>query len=199
MAIAVDVDDVLCDTVNSIIPLCNRVFGVYKTRDDFKTYQISDVYGGAREAGIKMFRDFLQTPEGQAMPPVKGAVEGIRSLNNLDDLIIITCRDGRFRRETEEWLDKHFSGMFSAVYMNEKAKNKGNEYYKSVVAVDKGVTLLIEDQIKHAEDCAKAGIPVLLCDNPWNQTEYDVLPHLLITRVYTWPEMTVRIMYDNLT
>ncbi|MFH1064515.1 MAG: hypothetical protein V1729_05520 [Candidatus Woesearchaeota archaeon] len=199
MAIGIDIDDVLCDTVASLVPVCNSHFGAYHTRDEFKTYQISDVYGCTRAEGLQLYYDFLQTPKGAAMPPVDGSVEGIKALSTIDDLIVITSRHERFRRETEEWLDLHYPGMFSAVHMNHNPDTTDNRYDKSIVAVDTGITLLLEDQIHHAESCARAGIPILLLDTPWNQVEYDVFPHILMTRVYSWPEIVVRVYTNNLT
>lgn len=56
---------------------------------------------------------------------------------------------------------------------------------KSEVCKEIGASVLIDDALKHAEEVASHGIPVLLPDKPWNR---DYTPPGVV-RVQSWNDI----------
>lgn len=80
--------------------------------------------------------------------------------------------------------------MIKEVYFgNSNDINEGKEIRKSDICKKLGADLLVDDQLEHAEDCARVGIEVLLYNSPWNQG----IPLCGVTRVYSWHDIIDKI------
>ena len=187
--IAVDFDDVLMHFNTSFLTFHNRLFGtnlIYENLTRYDDWEV--VYGCDKETMAKRAKHFYHSPDHMLVPPVSGAVEAIKFLSETYSLQIVTSRPDSTRSPTLKWLDNHVKDLFHDFHFTNiyagaiDTKPKA----KSEVCREIGAVLLIDDAMKHAQDVAESGIPVLLPDRPWNQGIEPGGVH----RKHSWEEMT---------
>jgi len=186
MVINIDIDDTLSEFVKQYLLFYNGIEGTTFTPEQLTTYSLSALFGITREEQRQLLQKFYSSPEFQAMPCIPGAVEGVARLRESSQLVSVTARSKSLEEQTRGWITKHFGNAFSGIFPTSFSLS-GPSIRKSAVCLDLGVRLTIEDSLHHATDIASEGIPVILLDKPWNQT--DSLPEN-VTRVYSWEEIT---------
>ncbi|KAG8847535.1 hypothetical protein FRB96_001582 [Tulasnella sp. 330] len=149
--IAIDMDDVLCQTVGALTESS-------ETREKLKVFQ-------------QKGHDNIE--------PVAGSLEALCGLRSMGfRLIIITARSHEDERGTMEWLEKYLPDVFQEVIftshfavMDQAAMNANPWAGKSkaeVIKAKDGV-LLIDDSLENAMICASQGIHVMLFGGyPWS-------------------------------
>jgi len=105
-------------------------------------------------------------------PPVKGALEGIKTLNE-HEIWIVTGRPSMIKNITEKWLSVIRLNMTS--FSLSVRENK--------LSVANGFDVFIDDFFDEVVNFGQAGIYTLLFDRPWNQS--GVLPETC-KRVHDW-------------
>ncbi|PIP55788.1 MAG: hypothetical protein CO183_00770 [Candidatus Zambryskibacteria bacterium CG_4_9_14_3_um_filter_42_9] len=185
MNIGFDLDDVLLDFMNSLIPYHNNVFGTNNEREHFKNNDIASIWSCTKEEEIQRVFDFFASPEHLQASPIPGAVEGIRNLKEHHNLSVITARPEELKEKTIEWLEKHYANMFDGIYFTNQYHGSGPKRSKGEICHELGVNIFVDDILENAEDVVSFGIPVLLFDKPWNQAEV----RSPITRVRSWEEI----------
>ena len=89
------------------------------------------------------------------------------------------------RRKTQEWLESHFAGKFSAAHFCNHYTG-GMPVRKSEVCSNRKIQILIEDSLIHLMESKATGVYGILLDQPWNEVpESRELPRG-IERVKTW-------------
>ena len=157
------------------------------------SYSFREVFGYSEEENQKRVLDFFKSEYFQNIRPVKGAKEMITQLAKEHQLCIITARTSVIRKETEQWLLKHFSNTFHCINLTNQWHGVGKKQLKSEIGKREKIDMLIDDSLQHALDCASKGIFVFLMDlgYPWNQTS-EKLPEN-IKRVHSWEEIVQEI------
>jgi uncharacterized HAD superfamily protein len=187
MIIGIDVDDVLADFMNSLIKYHNDRYKTNYSKGDFKSYNLWETIGGNEEETVGKIYDFYHTIHFDKIPPTEGAQEAIDLLKINNSLRVITSRPYDIHDQTLSWLDRYFPNKFEeAHFTNEWAGGIGRPTRKKDVCLKYNVSILIEDSLEYAKDCATTGTNVLLMDKPWNQSELSDK----ITRVKSWNEVT---------
>ena len=92
MLIAVDLDDVLADTVNAVVSFHNETYGTTLTREDFISPHWEDVWGGTRAESVNKFLEFTRSPYFTDVSPIAGSQRAIASLKKSHELVIVTSR-----------------------------------------------------------------------------------------------------------
>ncbi|KXN81131.1 hypothetical protein AN958_06085 [Leucoagaricus sp. SymC.cos] len=179
--IAIDLDDVLCQTNEAVSEWHNEVYG---TKMDISTfyyyYYWKNPYWGTIQETFDKVKDFYKTDRIFQAAPVPGAREGIQTLKNMGfRLIIVTARQEDVADESWNWVTMYFPGLFDNIICTGQFKdaNKiGHEVItklsKSQVCDDLGAKLLIDDSSENALQCVTAAkpTPVLLFGNyEWNK------------------------------
>ncbi|OCF60381.1 hypothetical protein L486_00014 [Kwoniella mangroviensis CBS 10435] len=202
--IAVDMDDVLCQTNATIVHMHNELFDTQPplTLDDFKNYLYWMNRGwGTPEETVGMVAKLYQGGLYMRAPPVEGAKEGLRRLKDLGyNLIIITARSENQRTGTEDWIAEylpdifdeiHFTGAFQHLEPTREEK-EGHVARKAVVSHHKrskaeiihntSSLFLIDDSSENAYDVSTSTYPhegptkvLLFGDYPWNAIVHDPL------------------------
>jgi len=188
MLIAIDLDEVLADTLTSLIKYHNNEYDTSFRRADFFSYSWWEVWGGTREESIKKFMQFSRTSLFTSIKPIAQSQKGILTLSQKHSLHVVTSRQSELASATHSWINTHFPGMFTQVHvinhpqwaLGGSTRTKG-EYCKEMRA-----DLLIEDSLEYARECNDFSIPVLLIDSPWNQ---GVFPSHTV-RVNDWEDVT---------
>lgn len=187
MKIALDLDEVIADTLCTIIQFHNDTYGTRLTREQFTSYRFWEIWGGTREEAVDKVHAFHRTSYAHSVRPVAGAQDAVCALGKENDLYIVTSRANEFVGKTEQWLATHFPGAFAEVHFaNHYSKNDRTEKSKADICEKLGVQMLVEDSVDFAIECAREGRDVFLLDRPWNQT--DRLPSG-VYRVSSWEEI----------
>lgn len=188
LRIAIDVDDVLADSLPEFIAAFNRRFGL----------QVS-----VSEAGWEIFRRYPEIPPEEiraffaelyqadflgSRSLLPGAREGVEQLHqDGHHLFIITGRLHQDRNITQRWLIK--TGL--STFFQEVVHRDGIEapLHKRQAAERLRLDVLLEDEYQLAVAAAELPLRVLLFDRPWNQGP---LPSQVV-RIHSWPEVTLRL------
>lgn len=188
MKIAVDVDEILANLIDPVIAFHNEQFQTSLVRNDFTSYNFDEVWGGTHVEAIQKVHQFFETEHFRNIRPVVGAVEGVQKLKEKHDLFVVTSRQSVVEEQTKAWLNQHFPEMFKEIHVTNGFSLSGQKRLKKDVCKQVGASLLIDDCLEYALDCAAAGIPVVMLDYPWNQTKPGELPEN-VKRVFSWEEI----------
>lgn len=185
--IAVDIDDVLTPHFQDLITWYNNEYDTHLTlinqhRMDPRPWGTESV-----PTAVKRVHRFFETTEFKNALPFQEAIKVLRRLSSTYDLVAITSRDEIIEKVTREWLDKHFTALFTAAHFTARYNLEGKSRSKIDVCLSIGAEFLIDDAMDVALEAAGKGIKVLLFgDYPWNQSEQ--LPQN-VSRVSGWNEV----------
>lgn len=190
--LAVDIDDVLAGSTDVIRKIANNKTGHNLSMDHYK---VSGPYWGYYEHvmisnGIKskathqeVMDEWTQTHH--ISEPITGATEALKALSTRYKIILITARDPKIREDTEEWLQKHFSGMYDDLHVIGNFKVVDKPKTKGEICKQIGASWLIDDNPEHCMTAMAHGIDTILFgEYGWH---FDAPEHL--ERCRNWQEV----------
>ena len=186
MRIAIDIDDVLADTLNSFIARYGSLYGIKLKRDQFITYNWRDPLGLTHGEFSERFLSMVEDGLFDNLEPMAGAAEAVGKLKNSHDLSAVTSRPIFLAGVTEKWLEKHFGSAFGNVFYTRDVPFGPEIKSKYRICQEIKAAVLVEDYFEFAADCAANGIKVYLFDAPWNRA---IAKQKNVTRVGSWPEL----------
>ncbi|PID87583.1 hypothetical protein CSB07_00700 [Candidatus Gracilibacteria bacterium] len=171
--IAIDCDEVLAASFQYFLDYFDirKKDGKKAKFSDLKYYIFcrNDGFLGENEEYIEKFiKLYLDDEKNLKLPPVSGALEGIKKLKKFGKkLYIITARQEFLKNYTKSWLGKYFGEVFEDIIF---CNHEGGGVYKdkSQICKEVGATLLIEDNLDYALECSEKGVEVILFEKPWN-------------------------------
>lgn len=93
--------------------------------------------------------------------------ELIRALQQ-HEIVFISGRPENYRKQTEEWLDKHYPGHYSYLYMRPTNNTEPDYIIKERIYDDnfanRDILLVIDDRKQVVDMWRKKGLTVLQCD-----------------------------------
>ncbi len=192
--IAVDIDDVLAAFAKGFTDFSNQKWGTHLTPDDYNEHW-AVVWGvdeqEAKKRGKIIHANATKILGGLSHDP--NAKSTLVKLAKKYKLVIVTSRRRAIQKDTLEWLDKHFKGIFAELHFAgiwddlEKDLKFRLKATKAEIVKQIGADYLIDDQPKHCFAAAEAGIMSLLFgDYRWNRSVQ--LPKGVI-RVKSWQEV----------
>jgi len=184
MIIAVDLDDVLADSLTSFIEFYNKYYDKELRYEDFTAYTLNEIKRIPREEENKILEHFDKSEYFDNIKPMRDAVEVIEELSKKHEIIIITSRTKDKEQKTINWVNKFLKGIKKVYFIRKNYHEKPKT--KSEICKEINANILIEDNLSYAKNCAENGIKVLLVDYPWNQEKN---LHPLIRRVKSWKEI----------
>jgi 5'(3')-deoxyribonucleotidase len=122
--IAVDLDQTLCHTLDSLVEWHNDTYCTNFSVTDFHTLDYWKVWGGTREETYRKIREFYDSSYFDRIKPVKDfALEALKMLKKRHfQLVIITSRQQFIAEKTKKFIDRHYPGkyafMCNFVYIN---------------------------------------------------------------------------------
>ncbi|MBT3642896.1 hypothetical protein HN604_00530 [archaeon] len=187
MRIGIDVDEVLAGLLPAIISYHNETHDTSLTREDFKTFNFWESWGGTQEESEQKVCDFFKSPHFKNIRPIEGSQDAVNILKEDHELFVITSRQDEIVQATIEWLNVHFPKTFSKIYFagHYFSSNENSKTKKQICDFLK-IELLIEDNINYALECKTSKRKILLLNQPWNQEQG--LPKE-IKRVHSWEEI----------
>ncbi len=184
MKIGLDFDDVIAHLFEQLLEFYNSKKGKNHTLDELIEYDLWVNWNIPKEEAMELINEFHERQEVETTKPIENAIESIfKILHNGDKLWIITARHPRFKHKVEDFIEHHFRGKRIEVITTRDFKPE-QHLKKFQICKELDIEIMIEDSGKNALECAKAGIKVILFDNPWNKN----FEHENITRVNGWKE-----------
>lgn len=185
MRIGIDIDEIIAATLDAMMKYHNGMYGTSLKQADVFSYKLWEVWGGSEEEARQKWHEFFETDHFMGICPIAGAFVALSVLKERGhELFAITARPHHIAKKTEDWLDEHFPAVFSGVRFANTHGLSGSKHKKSELCIELGIGVLVEDDPRHAIDCADNGVDVILFDYPWNQVE---LPER-VQRVYSWDD-----------
>lgn len=179
--VAVDLDNVICDTDPKIRGIIERISGISLSQDEITNYAYSralinrGIESSAAKQIVKEAIEVFHESECLNVEPVDGALDGIYKLLNASFSIVIpTSRPDTCEENTKEWLSSFEMPYHELLFLEDKTRNAQSWTY------------LIEDAMHHAHAVCEAGTPVCILDYPWNRTTSSCQ---FIYRVKDWNEI----------
>jgi len=187
--IAVDIDEVLSETLKSMLKKHKYTINHRKIAwEDLTNYNVWDIESLwlSKKQAIRMFATFqLWSGLFNKIEPVQWAKKNIKKLKEQwYKFYAITARLSILKPATLLWLNKHFYWCFEKVIFANfftKWEKKKSDICKEIWA-----GIIIEDNLETCIDCANQWIKCFLFDKPRNQCEN--LPEN-IKRIYNWNEV----------
>ncbi len=184
--IGFDLDDVLLNFSDALRFHLNRLLKKDFERSDMTSFRVENVYGITGEEMRKIIDNFYLHDDHINAEPMEGAVESIKNLAEKNDLYIVTAKPDHLEKITLDWVNKYFPGIFKEIHFANHFNSLKKKKMKSQICTENGIEIFVDDALDNSLDLANKGIPVLMPDRPWNQT--NDLPEL-IKRVYSWEEI----------
>lgn len=187
--IAVDLDDVLSQSNETMRLHVNEHYGGQHTEEDFLIdapyFKYWETVGGIKpEEGEIRYQSYKIIRNTKAMQPVSGALTALQKLQKKYKLIIVTARGREDAEATETWLEGHYPGIFHGVEFVPEAWLPNAEITKANICQQIGASYLIDDSLEHCEIVAKTGINCLLFGE-YGWSRYRQLPPHII-RLKDW-------------
>lgn len=192
--IAVDLDEVLGSFVEQLCAFHNERYGSCLSVSDFRSYQFWQVWGGTREEAQRKVYAFFDSHHFRQIPPIPNAKSALERLKQLGHrLFVVTSRQLVIEEETKRWLDAHYPGLFDGVRFGNHYANQGNPISKPELCRQIGASVIIDDCLEYAQQCAEAEMTVFLFDwdgrYPWNKVSPESGLHHRIQRITSWDDI----------
>lgn len=162
LTIAVDCDDVLLPSVQSIIDIYNRKYGTAVAYKDAYSTDVPQWQAAPEQITERIF-DIQLSSEYTSVKPFAEAVEVCSRLARWHSLYLVTARPDSIMTFTLAMIDQHFPDVFSEIEHIGLDGNKGDVCH--LLQAD----VLIDDRHKHLRTAYDRGIENLLWfgDYPW--------------------------------
>jgi len=187
MKIGIDMDSVIAEIIAPMVEFHNERYHTNLTVEDHVAYDLSRVWKCDPTDVLSRIFEYYESPFFDKVQPVPGSQTAIRHLSRKHELILITSRPYVIEQKTREWLRVYFPGMFKKIcHTNQVSRAHEERKRKSQVCRDEGISLMIDDAVDYALDCAEAGIQVYLFPALWNRK---APVHKRIQPVRGWDEI----------
>ena len=186
MKIGIDIDGVLADCIKAIHLFYNRMYGAELRPEDYVHYDLEKVWGGSKARATQIVSSFYLSREFEQIIPVESSQEAVNELSRSHHLIAITSRPESVKYKTEEWLKKYFENGIKETLFNGQYGIESSFLDKSDLCLNRGVEVLVEDNLDISYKCAEKGIRVFLLDTPGNKN-YE--KHRNLIKVRNWNEI----------
>lgn len=188
--IAVDIDDVLADSIQRFIDYIEVEHGV---RIEKSVYSLEGEYLNYHERVLRahdidgdgIVDKFFTTFESDQsdVKVIESADTTLSHLSERYDIVAISARPKIYEPETQRWIQDNFSGVFKDVRCIDtfnSAETKGSVCNKI------GAEYLVDDHISHCRSVLEYGIsPVLFGEYGWNIND----DQGLFVRCRNWEEV----------
>lgn len=161
MKIGIDVDNVIADSVPTLIAEANKYFKTNFTYNDIYIYDFHKILGVSREEMSVFMKKIFSEKVPLRCKTIKGAKEAIHKIKENYEIYIVSSRRKEFKADTIEWLNNNDIPYDFVEHVTDKQKH--------IYAIDKGIEVFIEDDLEQAISLAENGIKVFLFDHPWNR------------------------------
>ena len=108
--IGLDLDDVLGNTLDSLLKWYNKKHETGFKREDFYTYKWWKIWGTDKDTALREWFEFTDSSYFGSIPVIQGAVKGVQAISNGRKPVGLTHRSPHLQMRTYSWLQREFSG-----------------------------------------------------------------------------------------
>lgn len=172
--IAIDIDDTLFDHFKDLTTWYNKKYSTAieladnhpKSDAELERWKADSI-----EQAVRRVHEFYDTRQYREAEPYSGALEVLPRIATMFKLVVVTARDMDVLEEfTQEWLKRHFNGLFSSVHFTAQYSLSGKSRTKLDVCRELGATLLIDDSLENCLQMVNDDRKALLFGTyPWNE------------------------------
>lgn len=184
--IAIDVDDVLASSVEGFVNFMNDRWGTHLAPEDY-TERWAIMWQVDEEEERRRAHEIHKSGVVATFEHFPDAEKVLRRLAQSYRLVVLTSRVKHLKRDTEDWIGRHFGGIFDEIHFAgfyDDLNKDSHKHTKAQLCSEIGADYLIDDHPKHCVAAAKAGIPTLLFGSyAWNR---EVKPQKNMVRVKDW-------------
>jgi uncharacterized HAD superfamily protein len=192
--IAVDIDDVLSANAEGFINFSNETWGHNLTKDDY-VEDWRQIWKIPLDEAMRRSDQFHASGVVSRYAHIEEAIPVLQRLKRRYELIVVTSRQRNLKEQTVAWLDRYFPDIFQSIHYagiwddaEEHNVQERVKHTKARICRELGADYLIDDQIKHCVEAAKAGIrSILFGDYSWNK-DLAELPGGVV-RAKTWKDV----------
>ncbi len=191
--LAIDIDDTLVTSEAALRANHNQKFPQVSVLGSFYTQDFTRANASTADIEAEVQR-FFDSDEFYDLHPFKGAATAIDHLAAHYKLVLITARPQYTQARTMQWVDQHFPGSFASTRFvgTDEHQKTDLQQGKQEALRELGVTILIDDNLRHCEEAAAEGIQALLFgEYGWNRAA-SLAPG--ITRVRDWAEVEAQLL-----
>ena len=171
MRIGIDIDNVIAETVPSLLPEINKTFKTNLKYKDIYMYDFHIILGiSDKEMKHRFWKRLFVRKLFAHMDTVNHAREIINLLYQKHKIILVTDRPKELIHSTKRWLQKKRIQYHNIRHMTGGFKNK-HDYAQYEKIRGFGFDVFIEDKLEDAILLAKHCNKVLLYKRPWNNNK----------------------------
>ncbi len=174
MNIALDIDGVIIDFVNSFIHHLKEKWDFVLRYEEIYCHDISQVLALPKNDVDEIIHETLFSNHFKL---IEGAKKSIDQLNQSHNVYLITSRYEKYKEHTEKLLEKHniqYKKLFFSKYLEKHQ-------------VDIHFDVFVEDSVDEAVSLSQKDLKILLFNHPWNEKSLNLKN--LFQRVYSWDEI----------
>jgi 5'(3')-deoxyribonucleotidase len=187
--IALDIDDVLSNSVETFLAYSNKTWNHQHTPEDF-TEHVASMWQVSAEEANQRWMEYLSTGSLAQLAVIPGAKEVLIELKKRYTIYAVSSRRDFLYNLTKSWLEQNYPGITDGLYLTGfygKSINDAHLLTKATLLQEIHADYLIDDQPKHCFAAAEVGISaVLYGDYPWQK--YIELPHN-VTHCKNWQDV----------
>jgi 5'(3')-deoxyribonucleotidase len=188
--IAVDIDDVLAASAEGWVNYSNQKWGTKLQVDDYDE-DWAKMWGVDHQERLKRAQHLYRSGLVSTFQKIDEAKHVLEKLSKKYKLVITTSRVQAVQKDTLEWIDRYYKGLFDEVHLAGFFDGGHQDAYKMTKAElckSIGADYLIDDHPKHCFAVAEAGmITLLFGDYVWNRNIKELPPGVI--RVKNWQEV----------
>lgn len=172
MEIAIDIDEVLASCIDAYIKFSNERFNTTLSFKDFSHWNWAECTALPQDVMAERIIEFVESSFYDEMEPIPGSHEAIRELATWHSLHAVTSRWGKQVPKTEPWLNHHFPNTFKGLHFSHNpiaGVTSHGKKSKSQICFDLKASVIIDDSLSFANECAGQNLSVILLDYPWNR------------------------------
>jgi 5'(3')-deoxyribonucleotidase len=195
LVIAIDCDDVLLPSSESIVAHYHREYGTNVHLDNF--YERDPAQWGVESLDdvYERIRLYFQSDAfPQEVKPFDDAVRAVRELSTRHELHLVTGRGPAVEAVTHAMVDAYFNGHFMSVeHTGAYLRGDGTMGRRSKGEVCAAIKadILIDDNLDHARSVLESGIETVLLYGSYAWTKKEELARTL--RCETWNDILIEI------
>eukprot|EP00879_Flechtneria_rotunda_P020482 GHRR01021550.1.p1 GENE.GHRR01021550.1~~GHRR01021550.1.p1 ORF type:complete len:236 (+),score=20.41 GHRR01021550.1:138-845(+) len=132
LRIAVDVDEVLGRFVYALNKFCREEFNEEYDISDYWVYEFAKIWHCSQDRSNHIVHEFFKSRHfAEGIPVIPGAFATLQRLSSQCELVVVTSRQHVIQDVTLDWIDKHYSGLFTEVYFGNHFALQGTSRKKS--------------------------------------------------------------------
>lgn len=166
--IAIDIDDTIADSTESVRLLTNQRTGsslgpeVFRAEGEYWGYY-DRIWREHQLEGQMSFKDYSdEMIEDQSrIPLLPGALFAIKELSKTYRIVLITARDPSWEKATRTWLREQLADIEVDLYLSTSHRDvKGLS--KGELCASLGADVLIDDNVEHCMSAIESGLNAIL-------------------------------------